>query len=169
MTEWKELAPGVQWIVKGSTAFWRGTAQALVDCGIAKAHQFPGMPGNGEMMSSFNPDGTKPRQGSRIRKRMPGSITIVARGSQYEVRMMLRPTAGAPASAAPAVAVLPAQETQEAIEAVLDDLRKLDNSINVLAKLPAPASRVTPDSLKRIRDARTALQTTLATADWEVA
>lgn len=173
MNEWLEMKPGVTWRVVGSTAYWRGTAQALVEAGICKAHQFPGMPGNGEAMSSFNPDGTKPRQGSRIRKRTPGSITIVARGSAfvryYEVRMMLQPTTRAQAPAGPPVAVLPALETQDAIDTVLDDLSKLDNSINVLAKLPAPASRVTAASLQSIRAARTQLQATIATAEWEVA
>lgn len=66
-------------------------------------------------------------------------------------------------------AILPPPQTEAAIETVLDHLRNLDNSINGLAEQPAPLPRVTASSLHRIREARTALQATIATADWEVA
>lgn len=170
--ERKEVAPGVTWCTQGRYAIWRGSAQALIDFGIVKAKQLPGMPGNGRNMSSYNADGTKPRQGNSKEEQKPGRMTIVTRTENgknaFGVRVLLPKGAEAKAPTA-AVAVLPALETQDAIDTVLDDLRKLDNSINVLAKLPAPASRVTAASLKSIREARTQLQATIATADWEVA
>lgn len=167
----KEVFPGVVWWYTETEAIWRGTAQALTDAGLAKAYQFPGMPGNGRTSASFNPDGTKPQPGRRIRMRTSGSITIKtlnrATGTLYEVRMLL-PTRMKPSAAAPA-AVLPPPDTEQAIENVLQDLGKLDASICGMARVPSPAPRLSAHSLARIRAIRHTLQSAIAEAEWEVA
>lgn len=173
MTQSQEAAPGVMWFTRGNTAVWRGTAEALIAAGRVHAYQLPGAPGNSLTMSSYRSDGTKVHRGDSRRPR-PGDITIVAMkrksGMLYEVRVRL-PFRTAPESSAPekSAPVLPPQETQDAIESVLEDLRKLDGSICKLSMVPAPAPRVTAFSLKLIREARTKLAATIVAADWEVA
>lgn len=172
MTKPEEIAPGLTWFTRGCNAVWRGTAEALIAAGRVQAHQLPGAPGNGVTMSSYRRDGTKRHTGPK--RPQPGDFTIAAlprkSGTLYEVRVRLpsKPSQAA-MSRKRAQTVLPPQATQDAIETLLDDLRKLDGSINNLAKLPAPAPRVSAPSLKRIRDARSMLGATIAAADWEVA
>lgn len=69
---------------------YTGTADALIEAGLVRADQLPGLPGVNKTMRTFAPDGREARKGQNFR-RFPGARRIVKRGQRFAVQVTVGP------------------------------------------------------------------------------
>jgi len=72
-----------------SSCWWdtyTGTAEALIEAGLVRADQLPGLPGVNKTMRTFAPDGRDARKGQNFRG-FPGAMQIIKKGRRFVVNI----------------------------------------------------------------------------------
>lgn len=55
---------------------FEGSAESLIDCGIVRRDQLPGMPGNGKVRCTYDAEGRRVPQGHSSSSLTPGRLTV---------------------------------------------------------------------------------------------